>query len=111
MGFWRRAIESVLDEQTRREIAEHQAWAEAEPGNPRPYYHLAQLYRTQGRQEEALGLLLEAVRLDGAFAPAHGALAEIYAVRGDRAAARRHADVAAANGDRRTSELLSRYGW
>jgi cytochrome c-type biogenesis protein CcmH/NrfG len=39
-------------------------WIEREPANPRPYYHLAQFYRMENRTEQALGLLLEAVRLD-----------------------------------------------
>ena len=109
MGFWRQAIEWALDDQTRGEVEKQRAWAEAEPSNPRPYYHLAELNRTQGRQDEALGLLLEAVRLDPSFAPAHVALAEIYAVRSDVEAARRHADLAAANGDERAKEMLERY--
>ena len=110
MGMWRRAIDWALDDQTRRAIEQQRRWAEAEPGNPRPYYQLAQLYRTQGRREEALGLLLEAVRLDGAFAAAHAALAEVYAVTGDMEAAQRHAELAAAGGDERAREMLARHG-
>lgn len=111
MGFWREVTGWALDDQTRREIEEQRRWAEAEPGNPRPYYHLAQFYRTEGRREEALGLLLEAVRLDAAFAAAQVALAEMYAVEGDREAARRHAELAAASGDGRAAEMLVRHGW
>ena len=111
MGFWRGVIDGALDDQTRREIDEQRRWAEAEPGNPRPYYQLAQLYRTHGRREEALGLLLEAVRLETAFAAAHVALAEMYAVEGDMVAAQRHAEVAAAGGDARAREMLERHGW
>ena len=96
MGLWREVADWALDDQTRSEIDQQRRWAEAEPENPRPYYQLAQLYRTQGRREEALGLLLEAVRLDAAFAAAHVALAEMYAVAGDTTAARRHAELAAA---------------
>ena len=66
-------------------MEEQRAWIAREPANARPYYHLAQFYRMEGRQEEALGLLLEAVRLDESFAEAHAALAEIYAVREDYA--------------------------
>jgi tetratricopeptide (TPR) repeat protein len=111
MAFWRDVAGWALDDQTRREIEEQRRWAEAEPGNPRPYYHLAQFYRTQGRREEALGLLLEAVRLDAGFAAAQVALAEMYVVDGDMAAARRHAELAAASGDGRAQEMLARYGW
>jgi tetratricopeptide (TPR) repeat protein len=110
MGFWREAAGWALDDQTRREIDEQRRWAEAEPENPRPYYHLAQFYRTQGRRDEALGLLLEAVRLDAAFGAAHVALAEMYAVDGDLEAARRHAELAAAGGDSRAQEMLARHG-
>ena len=109
MGLWRDVIDAALDDQTRRSIKEQIAWLESEPSNPRPYHQLAQLLRMQQRQEEALGLLLEAIRLDPAFAPAHAALAEIYAVRDDMDAARRHADAAAANGDPRARQMLARH--
>ena len=110
MGLWREVADWALDDQTRREVDQQRRWVEAEPGNPRPYYQLAQLYRTQGRRDEALGPLLEAVRLEAAFTAAHVALAEMYAVAGDAAAARRHAELAAASGDTRAQEMLARYG-
>ncbi len=111
MGFWRKeVIDFALAAETRRHIDEQRAWIAAEPANPKPYCHLALLCRMEGRQDEALELLLEAVRLDPAFAEAHVALAEIYAVRDDLAAARRHADRAAELGDRRAREMLARHG-
>ena len=111
MSFWRKeVIDFALSEETRRHMAEQRAWIEREPGNPRPYFHLAQFYRMENRQDEALGLLLEAVRLDSTFAPAHVALAEIYAVRGDYPAAWRHARAAERNGDANAVELLRRHG-
>ena len=110
MGFWRReVIDFALDSQTRQAMAEQEAWIAAEPANPRPYYQLALLYRTQAKQDEALGLLLEAVRLDPGLVPAHTALAEIYAVRADLKAAQRHADLAAAGGDPQARQMLLRY--
>ncbi|MBI3667166.1 MAG: tetratricopeptide repeat protein [Acidobacteria bacterium] len=110
MGFFRKElIDPALDAQTRREIEEQQAAIAADPSNPRPYYNLALLYRMQWKKDEALGLLLEAVRLDPAFVPAHVALAEIYVVCGDMAAARRHAEQASALGDQRARGMLSRY--
>ena len=72
--------------------------------------YLAQLYRIEQKQDEALALLLEAVRLDDACAGAHVALTEIYAVRADYAAARRHALKAAEHGNPRGVELLRRQG-
>ena len=39
-----------------RHIDEQLAWIAREPANARPYCNLAQLYRMNGRQEEALGL-------------------------------------------------------
>src|SRR6185295_10716155 len=85
---WRKeVIDFALDQETRAHVDEQLAWIAREPDNPRPYYHLAQLYRMQWKQDEALGLLLQAVHLDGSFAPAHAALSEIYAVRQDYAAA------------------------
>jgi tetratricopeptide (TPR) repeat protein len=109
-GFWRKElIEFALDRETRAHIDEQRAWIEREPLNPLPYSNLAQLYRISGRQDEALGLLLEAVRLAPDFAAAHAALAEIYAVREDYRAAWRHARLAELHGERRAVDLLVRY--
>jgi tetratricopeptide (TPR) repeat protein len=110
MSFWRKeVIEFALDRETLHHIEEQRAWIGREPENALPYRNLAQLYRMQGRQEEALGLLLEAVRLNGAFAEAHLELAEIYAVRGDSRAAWRHARAAEAGGMPSAVELLERH--
>jgi cytochrome c-type biogenesis protein CcmH/NrfG len=111
VGFWRKqVIDFALDYETRRHIDEQRAWIEREPANPRPYHHLAQLYRISGRRGEALGLLLEAVRLEGEYAEPHVALAEMYAVSGDYAAAWRHARAAEQAGDGRGVDLLHRHG-
>ena len=91
-------------------MEEQVAWIEREPANPQPYFHLAQFYRIQGKQDEALGLLLEAVRHDPRFAEAHVALTEIYGVRADYAAAWRHARAGERAGDGRGVELLTRHG-
>ena len=108
---WRKeVIEFALDHETSLHVREQLDWIGREPQNPRPYYHLAQLYRMQWKQEEALGLLLEAVRLHEEFAPAHVALAEIYVVREDHAAAWRHARAAERNGDGGAVEMLTRHG-
>lgn len=110
MSFWRdELIEFALDHETRRHIEEQIQWIEREPANARPYYHLAQLYRMNGKQDEALGLLLEAVRLDPSLADAHVSLAEIYVVRGDHSAAWRHARAGEKNGNAQAVELLTRY--
>ena len=50
------------------------------------------------KPDEALGLLLEAVRLDANFADAHASLAEMYVIREDYQAAWRHARAAEENG-------------
>lgn len=111
MSFWRKeVIEFALGDETRRQMAEQREWIEREPANPRPYYHLAQFYRMEGREDEALGLLLEAVRLDAGSAEAHTSLAEIYAIRADYAAAWRHAKAAEAAGDRSAAAMLMRNG-
>ena len=110
MGLFRReVIDFALDLETQRAIEEQQALIAAEPSNPRPYFQLAALYRVQQKQDAALGLLLESVRLDPAFAPAHVALAEIYAVRNDIPAARRHAVLAAEQGNTQARDMLLRY--
>jgi Tfp pilus assembly protein PilF len=55
-------------------------------------------------------MLLEAVRLNDNLADAHVALAEIYGVGGDYAAAERHARRAAECGNERGVEMLRRNG-
>ncbi len=111
MSFWRKeVIDFALDHETLQHIVEQRAAIQRDPSDPRPYHNLAQLYRMQNRQDEALGLLLEAVRLDSGYADAHVALAEIYAVRADNAAAWRHARAAERTGNPRAVELLTRHG-
>jgi len=111
VSFWRKeVIDFALDRETAAHIREQQEWIAREPRNARPWYNLAQLYRIEQRQDEALALLLEAVRLDEAYAAAHLALTEIYAVRADYPAAQRHAAKAEEHGDPRGVELLRRHG-
>lgn len=111
MSFWRKqVIDRALDHETLAHVDEQKAWIAREPANPRPYFNLAQLFRMQSRPDEGLALLLEAVRLDPNFADAHAALAEVYAVREDYAAAWRHARAAQQNGNAHAAELLARYG-
>jgi tetratricopeptide (TPR) repeat protein len=111
MKFWRdEVIRFALDRETAAHILEQKEWIAREPANPRPWYNLAQLYRIELRADEALALLLEAVRLDESFAGAHVALSEIYAVREDYAAAWRHARLAAQQGDKSGVEMLLRHG-
>ena len=111
MSFWRKeVIEFALDRETQTAIEEQRAWILREPTNPQPYYHLAQLYRVAFKPEEALGLLLQAVRLDPNFADAHASLAEMYVLREDHPSAWRHARLAEANGVPRVVEMLTRHG-
>lgn len=110
MGFWRNEIiDFALDHETRLHMEEQLAWIAREPTAAPPYYHLAQFYRMNGRQDEALGLLLEAVRLDPALADAHASLAEVYAIRDDMDAAWRHARLAEEHGQPRAVEMLKRH--
>jgi cytochrome c-type biogenesis protein CcmH/NrfG len=110
MGFWRKhVIQPALSSETQRQMEEQREWIARDPANPRPYFHLAQFYRIEGRHDDALALLMEAVRLDDGFADAHIALAEIYAVRADYPAAWRHAKAAERSGNPRAVELLRRY--
>lgn len=111
MSFWRKqVIDFALDRETQAHIEEQRAWITREPANPRPYYHLAQLYRVAFKPDEALGLLLEAVRLQPNFAEAHASLAEMYVLRDDPPSAWRHARLAEANGISRVVEMLTRHG-
>jgi tetratricopeptide (TPR) repeat protein len=110
MGFFRKEmIEFALDQETIQAIAEQKTAITSDPFNPLPYLQLAQLYRMQRKYDEALGLLLEAVRLEPAFAPAQRELALMYIVQGDLSAARHHADQAAASGDRHALDTLEQY--
>jgi hypothetical protein len=112
MSFWRKElIDFALDSETAAHLREQKEWIAREPGNARPWYNLAQLYRMQWKPNEAVALLLEAVRLDETFAAAHVALAEVYAVREDYAAAWTHARKAEQHGDARATELLRRHGF
>jgi cytochrome c-type biogenesis protein CcmH/NrfG len=111
MSFWRKqVIDFALDRETRIQMEEQLEWIRREPSNPRPFFHLAQFYRMSGKRDEALGLLLEAVRLDPSLAPAHAALSEIYAVSGDYRAAWRSARLAERHGDPGAVSLLTRHG-
>ena len=110
MSFWRKeVIDFALQRETAEHIQEQKEWIAREPRNPRPWYNLAQLYRIERRQDEALALLLEAVGIDEACADAHVALVEIYAVRADYAAAQKHALKGAEHGNSRGVELLRRF--
>lgn len=110
MSFWRdEIIDSALDHETRIHMDEQLAWIAREPTNAKPYFHLAQFYRMNQKPDQALGLLLESVRLDDTFGEAHAALAEMYVVRGDSQAAWRHARAAESAGIARAVELLVRY--
>ena len=110
MSFWRdELVDFALDHETRLHMEEQLAWIAREPANAKPYFHLAQFYRMNQKPDKALGLLLESVRLDDTFAEAHAALAEMYVVHGDSAAAWRHARAAEKNGVARAVELLVRY--
>jgi tetratricopeptide (TPR) repeat protein len=110
MSFWRdEVITFALDHETHLQIDEQRAWIVREPANPKPYYHLAQLYRVAFKQEEALGLLLHAVALDPEFGDAHNALAEIYIARSDDSAALRHAHLAESHGNGSAMALLRKY--
>lgn len=111
MSFWRKdVVDFALDQETRSHIDEQKAWIAREPANPAPYYHLALLYRMQWKHDAALGLLLEAVRLNDRFASAHVALAEMYAVAGDMTQARLHAEKAESLGEPAASQMLRRHG-
>jgi len=111
MSFWRKeVIDFALSHETRLHLEEQLSWIQREPGNARPYYNLAQLYRIENKRDEALGLLLEAVRLQPDLPEAHAALAEIYIVMADYPAAWRHGHLADAGGISSAVELLKRYG-
>jgi tetratricopeptide (TPR) repeat protein len=108
---WREdVIQPMLAQHTLEHIGQQESWIAREPSNPVPFFNLAQLYRLEQRHDEALALLLEAVRLNPRYADAHAALTEIYAVRNDYAAAWRHARAAQDAGNPVPAGLLARHG-
>jgi tetratricopeptide (TPR) repeat protein len=110
VSFWRNeVIQPSLDAETKLHMQEQLKWIEREPENPRPYFNLAELYRIEGRGDEALALMLQSVKLDATFTPGHVALAEIYSVRGDYPAAWRHARAAREGGEPRAVAFLLRH--
>ena len=111
MSFWRmKVIQPALDEETRKQMDEQLAWIAREPDNAMPYFHLAEFYHMEGKNDEALALMLHAVQLEPGYTAAHAGLAEMYAVRADYPAAWRHARLAEQGGEVRAVELLQRYG-
>lgn len=110
MSLWRELIDHALDDETLRHEREQMQWIAAEPSNPQPFCNLARLRRMQWKEDDALALFLEAVRLDAAHAESHVNLTEMYAIRGDYAAAWRHARAAHAAGESAGVELLARHG-
>lgn len=110
MSLWGELIDFALDNETLKNEQEQLEWIGREPDNPRPYFHLALLRRMQYKQDEGFALLLQAVKLDAKFAPAHAGLAEIYAINGDCKMAWKHARAASENGDERAVEMLRRHG-
>jgi tetratricopeptide (TPR) repeat protein len=109
MSIWRELTDFSLDNETQINEQEQMEWIARDPADPRPFYHLAQLRRMQYKPDQGLALLLEAIRLDETFAPAHVALTELYAVKGDYSAAWRHARQAEQNNEARGVDLLTRY--
>lgn len=109
MDVWDDLIQFSLDHETVVNEQEQLEWIGREPQNPQPFYNLAQLRRMQYKQDEGLALLLHAVALDGTHAPAHVALAEIYAVKGDYSSAWNHALTAEGRGDNTAVGMLERH--
>jgi|SRR6185437_2459679 len=110
MSFWRdEVIDFALDHETQLHMREQMEWIAREPRNPKPYHALAQFYRMGGKTDEARVLLLEALKYDAAYGPAHASLCEMYAISGDYPAAWKHARAAESAGDPAGVTLLQRY--
>ncbi|MBL8179571.1 MAG: hypothetical protein JNK48_33135 [Bryobacterales bacterium] len=102
-------IQFSLDHETLANESEQLEWIAREPANAQPFYNLAQLRRMQYKQDEGLALLLHAIALQPTHAPAHVALAEIYAVRADYRAAWTHALAADEAGHPAALQMLERH--
>jgi cytochrome c-type biogenesis protein CcmH/NrfG len=108
--FARRVMDQMLDGDTDRHIAEQKAALAKEPGWAEGHYHLGQLYRVQGKREDARMELLKALELKPSLADAHVALGEMYAADGEMEKAREHGEYGARFGNCRLKEQLERYG-
>ncbi|MFN7936684.1 MAG: hypothetical protein U0R19_25405 [Bryobacteraceae bacterium] len=106
---WDRLIQFSLDHETISNEQEQLEWIAREPTNAAPFYNLAQLRRMQYKPEEGLALLLHAASLDASYAPAHIALAELYAVKGDYRSAWKHALLGEQYGDPQAVRMLERH--
>jgi hypothetical protein len=106
---WQNLIQFSLDHETLVNEQEQMEWIAREPANAVPFYNLGQLRRMQYKPEEGLALLLHAISLDAAYAPAHVGLAELYAVKGDYKAAWNHALLAEQAGTPQAVEMLERH--
>ena len=109
MDVWDDLIQHSLDNETVVNEQEQLEWIGREPNHPQPFYNLAQLRRMQYKRDEGLALLLHAIALDPMHAPAHVALAEIYAVKGDYPAAWKHALAAEQAGNDTAVRMLQRH--
>ncbi|MBZ5566791.1 MAG: tetratricopeptide repeat protein [Acidobacteriia bacterium] len=109
LPFFRRAADEALDDETARQIAEQRRAIEQNPDWAEGYYHLAQLLRVQHKRDEAKRHLLIALEMQPALADAHVALGEIYIAEGDLDRARVHAEFAAACGNPRLLEQMTRH--
>jgi tetratricopeptide (TPR) repeat protein len=107
--FFRRIADQALDDETSKQIAEQQRAIEQNPDWAEGYYHLAQLLRVQHQRALAKHNLLIALEKKPALADAHVALGEIYIVEGDLDRARVHAEFAAACGNSRLLEQMTRH--
>ena len=107
--FWESLLDAALDKETEKYLAEQRQALEANPLDPRPYFHLGLLYNMQRNPEAAIEMFERALGVDPGFALAHQHLGQLYAVRGDYARAWTHARQAAALGNPALLDMLSRY--
>lgn len=108
-AFWEGVLEGALNQETEKHIAEQRQALEANPLDPRPYFHLGLLYNLQRNLEAAIEMFERALALDPGFALAHQHLGQLYAVRGDYPRAWAHAREAAARGNTTLLDMLNRY--
>ena len=109
-SFFRRIADQALDQETASQIAEQQRAIQQNPDWAEGYYHLAQLLRVQHKTDQAKHNLLIALEKKPTLADAHLALGELYIVEGDLDRARLHAEFAAACGNPRLLEQITRHG-
>ena len=109
-SFWRKeVIQPALNRDVEAAVAEQQAILAADPDNANAYFALGTLSHFQGEIDQAMQYFQKSIELNPTNAAPHLSLGRLYAMRGDYAAAWKHARAAEALGAFDLVQMLERY--